>query len=288
MATKNVVADLNKGDKLEGTNYDIWHRKIQYLLNEQELLETLTNSMVEPEVGQTAQHRRDLEAYQTWFKKDRCARFTMLSSMHNDLIGGYESYPTAKALWNQLKFDFGGTSTTRLRNLVLKFEVYRKNPKHTIHEHLRVLSSMIRDLKAAGNTLTDEQQVQAVIRSLPDSWSSMKQIMTHNENIKNFSDISRHVELESERQEATNATALFAQGGTFKTKGSKRKGKGKTDKQDGANKLAPKDDNKTKRRRGKRGGKKDLSKVKCYNCDKKGHFARDCTEPKKIREQPNM
>ena len=59
---------------------------------------------------------------------------------------------------------------------------------------------MIRDLKAARNVLTDKQQVQAVIRSLIDSWISMKQIMTHNENIKNFADISRHVELEVERQ----------------------------------------------------------------------------------------
>ncbi|CAB4268778.1 unnamed protein product [Prunus armeniaca] len=91
--------------------------------------------------------------------------------------------------------------------------------------------------------------------------------MTRDENIKNFYDISRHVELESERQEATNATALFAQGGMYK--------------EDRANKLAPKDDNKTKRHRVKRGGKKDLSKVKCYNCDKKGHFSCDCTEPKK-------
>ena len=42
MATKNVVANLTKGEKLDGTNYDMWHRKIQYLLNEQEVLETLT------------------------------------------------------------------------------------------------------------------------------------------------------------------------------------------------------------------------------------------------------
>ena len=34
MAAKNVVADLTKDDKLTGNNYDIWHRKIQYLLNE--------------------------------------------------------------------------------------------------------------------------------------------------------------------------------------------------------------------------------------------------------------
>uniref|UniRef100_A0A2N9FZX9 Integrase catalytic domain-containing protein n=1 Tax=Fagus sylvatica TaxID=28930 RepID=A0A2N9FZX9_FAGSY len=210
MAAKNVVADLTRGDKLTGNNYDIWHRKIQYLLNEQELLETLSSKMTRPEDGNTAQHRRDLEAYQSWFKKDRSTRFTMLSSMHDDLIGEYEIFQNAKDMWDQLKFDFGGTSTTRLRSLVLKFEVYRKDPKHTMTEHLRMMSGMIRDLKAAGNVLTDEQQVQAVIRSLPDSWISMKQIMTHNENIKNFADISRHVELDAERQEATKSAALIA------------------------------------------------------------------------------
>ena len=53
MATKNVVADLTKGEKLDRTNYDIWHRKIQYLLNEQEVLETLTNVMMKLENGNT-------------------------------------------------------------------------------------------------------------------------------------------------------------------------------------------------------------------------------------------
>ena len=55
MATKNVVANLTKGEKLDETNYDMWHRKIQYLLNEQEVLETLNNVMMRPENGNTAQ-----------------------------------------------------------------------------------------------------------------------------------------------------------------------------------------------------------------------------------------
>ena len=76
MATKNVLVDLTKGEKLDGTNYGMWHRKIQYLLNEQEVLETLTNVMMRHENGNTAQQRRDLEAYESWVKKDRYACYT--------------------------------------------------------------------------------------------------------------------------------------------------------------------------------------------------------------------
>ena len=94
----------------------------------------------------------------------------MLSSMHDYLIGEYEIFQNAKDMWDQLKFDFGGTSTTRLRSLVLSFEVYRKDPKHTMNEHFRMMSGIIRDLKAAGNVLTDEQQVQAIIRSVDTSF----------------------------------------------------------------------------------------------------------------------
>ena len=41
-ATKNIIADLNQGENLNEKNYDIWHRKIQYVLKEQDMLETIT------------------------------------------------------------------------------------------------------------------------------------------------------------------------------------------------------------------------------------------------------
>jgi len=46
---KSIIADLNNEDKLSEKNYDVWHRKIEYLLEEQEILETITQLMVEPE-----------------------------------------------------------------------------------------------------------------------------------------------------------------------------------------------------------------------------------------------
>ena len=65
MTSKTVVADLNRREKLDGKKYDIWHCRIQYLLDKLEVLETLTNLMEEPEQGNSAQNRRDLEAFQS-------------------------------------------------------------------------------------------------------------------------------------------------------------------------------------------------------------------------------
>ena len=65
IVAKKIMAKLNKGEKLNGNNYDIWSMKIQYVLEEQQALEVLKMSMLEPEQVNTAQHRRDREAYET-------------------------------------------------------------------------------------------------------------------------------------------------------------------------------------------------------------------------------
>ncbi|KAK2992792.1 hypothetical protein RJ640_000731 [Escallonia rubra] len=224
MATKNVIADLVKGEKLNGDNYDVWHKKMKFMLNEQELEEHLTKEMVAPT---EAQSLRDHTAYQKWNQKDRSARYTLLSSLQNDLIGQYDELPTCKALWEQLKFSFGGTSTTRFRSLVIKLEEYTKDPKHTMSEHLRVMSNMIGKLRDVGHALTDEQQVRAIIRSLPASWANMKQILTHSENIKNFFDVSQHVILEAETRDADKTLTYVAQEGSRNANG--KRGRQKSD-----------------------------------------------------------
>ena len=69
----------------------------------------------------------------------------MLNSMHDDLIGEFENFPTptVMAMLEQLKFTFGGTSITRLRSLVVKFEMHRKDSKVSMTEHLKGRSNMI-------------------------------------------------------------------------------------------------------------------------------------------------
>ena len=95
-ASKNIITELNKGEKPNGDNFEIWSMKIQYVLEEQEVLEVLTMSMDEPEEGTTAQHRRDREAYEAWKKKNSTARITLLRSMDNDIMKEFMKYDLAK------------------------------------------------------------------------------------------------------------------------------------------------------------------------------------------------
>lgn len=63
MTSKSFIAYLNKGEKLNGDNYDIQNHKIWYVLDEQNALEGINYVMSQPKYGNIAQHGRDLETY---------------------------------------------------------------------------------------------------------------------------------------------------------------------------------------------------------------------------------
>ena len=76
-----------------------------------------------------------------------------------------------------------------------------------MEQHLREMSLLIRELKNANSIIIDEQQVQTVIQSLPDSWEHMKVNMAHNESVKTFKDIQCHWKLDDERLVAAKSSA---------------------------------------------------------------------------------
>jgi len=88
--------------------------KVQFLPNNGDILEFLTASMFDPaeqdedgnNVTASEQYKEKLKAYPTWFKRDRSTCYTLLSCMHDDLLGEFEGCPTTKNMWDSLKIRF--------------------------------------------------------------------------------------------------------------------------------------------------------------------------------------
>ncbi|KAH0675987.1 hypothetical protein KY285_023788 [Solanum tuberosum] len=152
------------------------------------------------------------------------------------------------------------------------------------------MSNMMAQIKSVGHVPSDEQQVQAVIWSLPNNWEHLKANLTNNDSIKPFYDVARHVELEDERLGAAKAAskAFVAESSATKSSGFKRKKNWKTN---GKYKEIGEEPSKKKKKPNSKKGKrffkkKDKSKMKCYNCQMLVHFTRECTEPKKTQDPP--
>ncbi|XP_065852342.1 uncharacterized protein [Euphorbia lathyris] len=223
--SKSIVMELNKDFKLNGDNYKIWSTKVQYLLEEQEVFDSLSSIMAKPEEGTTSQYRKDLEAYMAWRKKNSTARIVLLSAMDDDITKQFNMYENAMDIWTALKHKFGSVSLTKLRALAFKFDTYKMSYDHTMKIHLREMSSMISELTEAGQKMTEEQKIQAVIRSLRESWDHMRMHLIQTESIRTFEDVARHLELEEDRLTSikNNVEAHFIGKTSVENRSNKRK-----------------------------------------------------------------
>ena len=67
-------------------------------------------------------------------------------------------------------------------------------------EQMRTLSGIVRDLKATGQDIPEDEQALNVIRALPKTklWETFSQVTAHNENTNTFDAVSKHLEMEDE------------------------------------------------------------------------------------------
>ena len=65
------------------------------MIDEQDVIETLTVIIEEPENGDTTQHKWDREAYDAWKKKNSKTRVILLSAMADDITKEFKIYEKA-------------------------------------------------------------------------------------------------------------------------------------------------------------------------------------------------
>ena len=156
MASKSVLFEMTKEDKLNKKNYNIWHRKVQYLLNEHELLITWPKAWLHMKLG----IKSIIDLSENLMMLDSRIEVYALAcntTCMMTLLGSLRTSYSAKEMWDQLRLKYDGMSTIRLCALALRFNKYVIDSKHSMVDHLSVMSAMIRKLKIASHDLSYEQ-----------------------------------------------------------------------------------------------------------------------------------
>lgn len=117
MSQKTFITDLFRGGKLNGENYVTWHLKMSYVLDEQHVIEVLTNVLPQPYANSP---QSEQYAYVVQKRKDTITRVTLLAVMTDDVICQFEGHVTASIMWAALKTDFDSTSEACLRRIPVR------------------------------------------------------------------------------------------------------------------------------------------------------------------------
>nr|GEX85104.1 hypothetical protein [Tanacetum cinerariifolium] len=211
-------------------------------------------------------------------KIDRLARSLLIQGLPNDIYSLFDSNKTAKDLWDALERHMRGSEygeKDRKAAILYEYETFKATKgEQLLDTYLRYLQ-VINDLKKCGYKKDNYESNYKFLNNLQPEWKKLQ----------NQGDVNEALGYKKKAVVVTSdPLALVAE----KTKVSKRKEKVKVQTESEvtsylANKkpeyvksVEKKEDKKADEK------KRDMSKVKCYNCKKEGHFAKDCKKAKEI------
>nr|KAJ0219071.1 hypothetical protein LSAT_V11C300118320 [Lactuca sativa] len=188
--------------------------------------------------------------------------------MSDSLFDIYQNFESAKELWDSLESKYMAEDASSKKFLVSNFIGYKMINSRPVmeqfHEMLRILGQF-----AQHNLKMDEAiSVAVIIDKLPPSWKDFKHNLKHNKEELTLTQLGSHLRIEESlrTQELDNNPKGKNQVGSSSVNMVDGEGSKNQKKSNGKRKFKGKDDKSSNKK----------AKVVCWNCNKPGHFKKDC------------
>ncbi|KAK2399118.1 hypothetical protein QL285_048980 [Trifolium repens] len=275
MSTKLPVFD--------GKNWNRWMKQMIVLFGAQDVLELVTEGYVP--VAADATDAQKLAQKDTK-KKDQRALFYIHQCVDENVFEKIADSETAKAAWDTLIRCYGGDASVKkvkLQSLRKQYENLNMKNNEKVPEYISRMILITNEMKACGETLSEQVIIEKVLRSLTPQFDYIVVAIEHSKDLSSMrieelqssleAQELRLTERNSEREVEQQALKAASEKKYQKKSWSEAKNRS-----DGAQMPETSTSDKQKYQKGKE--RFDKTKVRCYCCQKLGHFAADCRSNK--------
>jgi transposase InsO family protein len=271
-----MATGLRVEDRLDGAaNFSSWKARIVLLFQENELWDIVEGTTATP-VGATpvVAIPTDPAALTAFTKKDIKAKRILFDVVKDHIIPHVSSKTYVHEMWTALKNLFQNFNENRKMVLREKLKSIKMTKSESVTCYLSRITLVRDELGAVGEVIPSTELVRTALNGVAKPWAVFVEGIVARENVPSWDRLwDDFVQEETRRgyvhgvgssgvQEDEENVALAAKG---KGKKTKKRGNLGGHNEKGKNKK----------------GEKDMSKVRCWACQKQGHYAATCPERKK-------
>jgi hypothetical protein len=260
----------------KGENYDRWCAQMKVIFRFQDVLETVNDGV--PDLAANADDatrtlHRELK------KKDAKGLFIIHQCVDPNIFEKIIEEESVKGAWDTLKKIYGGDEKLKgikLQALRRQYEMLVMNDQETIAEYLSRMLSITNLMKSNGEVLIEKSKIEKVLRTLTEKFDHIVVAIEESKDLATMKIEELQASLEAHELRVKQRSSNKAVDQALQAKFQKNhKGKNKKKKEDLENDGKNSKDSESSKGN-KKGSKKKIDKkdVKCYNCQKLGHYAR--------------
>ncbi|XP_065058046.1 uncharacterized protein LOC135685883, partial [Rhopilema esculentum] len=193
------IGDKFEIEKLDRSNWPTWKFQMKHLLMAKDVWDHVDGTISLPDDNTTSRA--------TYEKAKQKAMATLVMGIQSNLIYLVTSCETPKDLWDTLKAYFERDTIANKLFLKRQYFTSKMLEGQSVQDHLKRMKEIADKLHALGSTVAEEEQVVALLISLPPSYTTLVTALEAKGDELSLSFVQQALINEEQKKQAFKATA---------------------------------------------------------------------------------